>query len=538
MEKTVIVGGQAGEGVKEAANLFSKVLVELGFHVFTYHDYPSLIRGGHNFSLVRFSSSEVKSPTKFADVIVALDMRSFRRHLSSAKNKTVWILDSSVDAQGEKFDIRKKVKGVMRSSAILGILLKTFGISKELGIEAIKELKDFEENKRILSEFYEEAKTVEVLNKCGERKGIYISGNEAIALGAVDGGLEIYIAYPMTPASPVLHYLAAHKEDLGIKVIHPENEIGVINMVVGAAFAGKRTMTGTSGGGFALMTETLSMAGMSETPVVIYEAQRGSPSTGVPTYTEQSDLLFVLYAGHGDFQRIVVAPGTAKESYELSREALNLAWKFQVPVIVISDKHVGESFFTEKVERGKKVEEPKLWQGNGVYKRYAFTDDGISPLAFPGMRGVIVKGTSYEHDEFGLTVEEADKIKAMKDKRERKQRTINEYFDKREDTVKVEGDIGSNRVIVTWGENAGVCDEVGKELGFKVVRPLYIEPFPVRRLKEELKGADSVTVVELSVAGQFERLLNTYGIFPNARVRKYDARPFFKEELTEMLKEV
>ena len=284
-------------------------------------------------------------------------------------------------------------------------------------------------------------------------------------------------AYPMTPASPVLHYLAAHRKEFGIKVVQPENEIGVINMVLGAAYAGGRAMTGTSGGGFALMTETLSLAGMSETPCVIYLAQRGAPSTGVPTYTEQADLLFSLFAGHGDFPRIVVAPSNALECYLLTREALNLAWKFQVPVIVLSSKNVAESFFTQPLERERVVEEPKLWDGNGEYKRYLITDDGVSPLTFPGTKGAVVKATSYEHDEMGITTEDPEQIVAMKDKRERKRETIKRFFEEREDTVSVGGDTSSKRVLLTWGENWGVCCEAGEELGYKAVKPNYMEPF-------------------------------------------------------------
>lgn len=537
MERVVLIGGKAGEGVKKAANLFAKVLVNRGYWVFTYHDYPSLIRGGHNFSTVRFSDSEIKSPVKCTDVIVALDRRSVEKHKEEAKDSTYWIVDESVDFGAKKLPIKKLAKGVMRSTAILGTLLKMFGIPIEEGIEVIRSLKNVEENKKILGQAYELAEEVEKLEKLKERKGGYISGSEAIALGSVDGGLDVYIAYPMTPASPVLHYLAAYKKEFGVKVIHPENEIGVINMVVGAAFAGGRAMTGTSGGGFALMAETLSLIGMSEVPVVMYEAQRGGPSTGLPTYTEQSDLLFVLYAGHGDFPRVVVAPGNPTECYELTREALNLAWKFQTPVIVLGSKSVGESFFTENIERRKVVEEPKLWNGEGEYKRYQLTEDGISPLAFPGTKGAVVKGISYEHDEYGITVEDAEKVKLMKEKRTRKQKTIYNYFSSRNDTVKVEGDKNSKRIIITWGENAGVCDEVGRDLGYKVVRPLYLEPFPERRIKEEMEGAEEVIVVELSVSGQFEKFLNTYGIKATSCFRKYDTRPIFKEELTEFLGE-
>ncbi|MEO2083600.1 MAG: 2-oxoacid:acceptor oxidoreductase subunit alpha [Desulfurobacteriaceae bacterium] len=536
MERSVLIGGEAGEGVKEAANLFAKVLVNIGYSVFTYHDYPSLIRGGHNFSTVRFSNEEVSAPVRKADVIVALDERSVREHRENATENTIWILDESVKAEGIKLPFKKLAKGVMRSSAILGALLKLFGIPAEEGTAVVSELKHPEENRKIFEKAYELSTTAEELIEAEGVKGDYISGSEATALGAVDGGLDIYIAYPMTPASPVLHFLASHKEELGVKVIQPENEIGAINMVLGAAYAGGRAMTGTSGGGFALMTETLSLAGMSETPVVIYEAQRGSPSTGVPTYTEQSDLLFVLFAGHGDFPKIVLAPSDAAECYYWTREALNLAWKFQVPVIVLSSKNVAESFFTQKIEREKVIERPKLWNREEDYNRYAVTEDGISPLAFPGTKGIVVKATSYEHDESGITTEKPEEIRKMKEKRERKRRTIEEFFSNREDSVKVSGDRNSKRVILTWGENWGVCKEVGETLGYKVIKPNILEPFPTERIKEEVEGAEEVTVVELSASGQFEKLLKLNGVEVTRRFRKYDTRPIFVEELTQFLR--
>ena len=535
MEQVVLIGGEAGEGIKESANLFSKVLVNLGFSVFTYHDYPSLIRGGHNFSLVRFSSETVLAPRKKFDTGVVLDERSLKRHESEAKENAKWIVDSSLKKEGIKVPFKKMAKGVKRSSAILGALLKAYGIPEEEGLEVLKSLKDYEENKEIFLKAYEASEKVYELIEVEGRKGDYISGNEGIALGAVDGGLKAYIAYPMTPASPVLHFLAANKESLGIKVVQPENEIGVVNMVLGAAFAGGRVMTGTSGGGFALMAETISLSGMSETPLVVYLAQRGAPSTGVPTYTEQSDLLFALNAGHGDFPRIVIAPSTAKESYLFTREALNLAWKYQTPVIVISSKSVAESFFTENIERERVVEEPILWNGKGEYRRYEITENGISPLAFPGTKGAVVKANSYEHDPFGITTEEPDMIKLMKEKRERKRREIRKEVESRKDAVSLGGDTNSDKVIITWGENWGVCCEVGEELGFKVVKPNFLEPFPAKRVKEELEGAKEVIVVELSISGQFEKLLKLNGIKANRSYRKYDARPIFVEELTEFL---
>ena len=534
MERAVLIGGEAGEGIKEAANLLAKVLVNLGYSVFTYHDYPSLIKGGHNFSIVRFSNEPVGAPVKKVDYIVALDSRSLSLHKENAKEGATWIVDSELPGD-IKLPFRKMAKGVKRSSAILGALLKAFRIEEEQGLAVLRELPDYEENEKIFLEAYRLGREVEEIVEVEGIKGDYISGSEGIALGAVDGGLNIYIAYPMTPASPVLHFLASHKRELGIKVIQPENEIGVINMVLGAAYAGGRAMTGTSGGGFALMTETLSLAGMSETPVVIYEAQRGAPSTGVPTYTEQADLLFVLFAGHGDFPRIVLAPSDARECYLFSRKAMNLAWKFQTPVILLSSKNVAESFFTQEIEREKVIEEPELWSGEGEYRRYKITENGISPLAFPGTKGAVVKVNSYEHDELGITTEEPLKINLMKEKRERKRRAIEEFVRDDKEAVSVGGDLNSKRVLITWGENWGVCCEVGEELGFKAVKPNYLEPFPLERLKDEIKGAEETVVVELSVSGQFERLLKLYGIKADKNFRKYDTRPIFKEELKAFL---
>ena len=534
MERAVLIGGEAGEGIKEAANLLAKVLVNIGYSVFTYHDYPSLIKGGHNFSIVRFSNEPVGAPVKKVDYIVALDSKSLNLHRENAKESTKWIVDSELPGD-IRLPFRKMAKGVKRSSAILGALLKAFRIEEEQGLAVLRELPDYEENEKIFLEAYRLGREVEEIVEVEGIKGDYISGSEGIALGAVDGGLDIYIAYPMTPASPVLHFLASHKKELGIKVIQPENEIGVINMVLGAAYAGGRAMTGTSGGGFALMTETLSLAGMSETPVVIYEAQRGAPSTGVPTYTEQADLLFVLFAGHGDFPRIVLAPSDARECYLFSRKAMNLAWKFQTPVILLSSKNVAESFFTQEIERERVVEEPELWRGEGEYRRYKITENGISPLAFPGTKGAVVKANSYEHDEFGITTEEPEKINRMKEKRERKRRAIEEFVRGDGEAVSTGGDLNSKRVLITWGENWGVCCEVGEELGFKAVKPNYLEPFPSERLREEIKGAEETVVVELSVSGQFERLLKLHGIKADRSFRKYDTRPIFKEELKAIL---
>ena len=535
MELNIIIGGKAGAGIKEAGRMFARVIANLGYYVFVDVDYPSLIRGGHNFVNIRFSDKKVMSVKSKADIIIATDGRSIRAHEKDAKENTIWVINEKERREGAiRAPFKEVAPGFFKSSSVLGVLLKLLGIPLEEGLPLILSLPQKEKNESIYREAYNSVSEVFKVKRLNGKREI-ITGSEALALGAVDGGLDIYVAYPMTPASPVLHYLAKNKKDLGIKVVHPENEIAVINMALGISYAGKRSMVGTSGGGFALMTEALSLSGMAELPIVIYEAQRAGPSTGVPTYTAQSDLLFCLFAGHGDFPKIVLAPGDAEEAYFLSREALNLAWKFQVPVLLLGDKTLAESIFTAEINRERKVERPKLWNGNSDYKRYKVTEDGISPLAFPGTENITVKVTSYEHDERGITVEDALLVKKMQDKRLKKAETIRNYMINEDYAVKIEGDPKSEKVIITWGSNKGVVNEVAEEMGYKVVRPLALEPLPHERIKREIERAEKVIGVECSASDQFIKLLNMYGIRVDTNIKKYDGRPFYKDELKSLV---
>ena len=264
--------------------------------------------------------------------------------------------------------------------------------------------------------------TVHPLSPCNNPPVPLLTGNEAVGLGMVNGGLEAYISYPMTPSSSLLHFLAEEQEKLGITVVHPENEIAVILMALGFASAGKRAAVGTSGGGFCLMTEGLSLAGMAELPIVLLVSQRTGPSTGLPTYTGQSDLLFVLHAGQGEFPRFIVAPGTTEEALYWSEVAMNIAWEFQVPAFILSDKTLSEGTYSTDLSLVPKIprEDVPLWDKTAPYRRYADTPSGISPLAFPGTEGAVVKVNSYAHDEAGITTEEADMVDLMTEKRLRK----------------------------------------------------------------------------------------------------------------------
>ena len=401
--------------------------------------------------------------------------------------------------------------------------------------------KKIEENIKVAEIGYKEGlehKNGFEIEKLGKEPRKILTGNEAIALGAVKAGMNFYFAYPMTPASGILHFLAANEDKFGVKTIHPENEIAVALMAEGTASAGKRAMVGTSGGGFALMVEALSLAGQAEIPVVFVLSQRPGPATGIPTYTSQTDLLFSLFAGHGEFLKIVIAPADVDEAFYLSAEAMNLAWKYQTPAIILSDKHLSESIFSAYYDENKiKIEQPKLLDGKGDYKRYSDEKDGISPLAFGGDKNAIIKETSYEHNEFGIATENSEEAKKMIEKRARKKTTLLKEL-KGKKTINVLGNKKSKNVFITWGSTKGAVVEAGENLKMKVIQPMFIEPFPTDEIKKELKGAKKIIDIEANSTGQLAYILKANGIGVDEMILKYDGRPFTVEELEEKIKKI
>lgn len=286
------------------------------------------------------------------------------------------------------------------------------------------------------------------------------------------------------------------------------------------------------------MTEALSLAGQSELPMVIVEAQRPGPSTGVPTYTMQGDLSFVVNAGHGDVLRTVLAPGDAEEAYYTAGLAMNLAWEFQIPVFVLSDKHLSESIFSFDIDLDTvKPKKPLLWNNQGEYKRYSDAQNGISPLAFPGNPSAIVKATSYEHDENGITTEEPEAISRMQRKRLRKRKTLEGALEKYE-AVKVYGNPDSKTVLLCWGSTKGACIEVAEALDLRVVQPLILEPMPVAALKKALSGSNKIIDVEVNSTGQLAKLISSHGICIDDMVLRFDGRPFTVDVLLDNVKEV
>jgi len=541
---TFLVGGKAGEGVKKAGSVAANLFSGMGRHVFQYDDYQSLIRGGHNYSIVSTSTSPVLSQYMKAQLVVNLDKKSCDMHKSHLTKDGILVHNSdSCECQGLGVPFTSLAKDYPNPDLMLGVGAVAV-LAAALGMED-KEMKSLvneqyprnvQQNIQYASSIFDIA-SKELKSKFEleprEKTRPIITGNQAIAMGAVCGGLDTYFAYPMTPASSILHTLAEWADELGIVVLHPESEISVVNMAIGAAFTGARTMVGTSGGGMALMEEGFSLAGMSEAPLLCVLSSRPGPATGVPTYTSQGDLRFALGQGHGEFPRIAASPGTMEEAFVLAAEMLDLVWKFQTPGILLTEKHLSESAMTVDLDmNGMPWAKPITWNGKGQYRRYEQTKSGISPLHFPPSKE-LVKWSSYEHDELGITTERPEKIAAMHEKRKRKEEALLEHVK----GMRTVNRFGKGPEILTYGSttmsvlealNAG-CIEAS------VVQPIYLEPFPTW----ELEGLDEYIVVEQSCIGQFAQLVQEKtGKKAKAVLKRYDGRPFDPAELAVQIKEV
>lgn len=548
-EYSVLIGGKAGEGINTAGLSIAALFSRLGYRTYMYFDYPSLIRGGHNFAIIRASERAIGAHRTPVDVLLAFDQNGIDNHRRRIHDTTTVIYDSSQVVRGEGYGLpldriveEEKAPPITKNSAMLGALARVAGIRRKVLEDVLREsvpAKHLESNLRVAGRGYDAAGDVFTVEPLDAPALPVLTGNEVTGLGLVHGGLESYVAYPMTPTSNLLHFLAERAEDLSIKVLHPENEISVILMALGLAYAGEKTAVGTSGGGFCLMTEGLSFAGMSEVPVTIVMGQRPGPSTGLPTYTAQTDLHFILNAGQGEFPRLVVAPGDLEEAYAWSATALMLSWKYQMPSIVLTDKTLAEGGYSFDIGTVPEPpdREPALWDGSGEYRRYARTESGVSPLAFPGREGAVVKTSSYAHDETGLTTEEAGEVRALQEKMLRKGESLRAEL-AAYPAVKTYGARDAGTTIVCWGSEKWACIEAAEERGCRVVQPIVLAPFPARQWKEAMIGAGKVACVENNATGQLARLLRQQGFDPGRPVLKYDGRPFAVDELAARLGEV
>ncbi len=543
---SILIAGRAGDGIDKSSLIISRILTQLGYRIYIYRDYPSVIRGGHTFSIIRCSKDKIAAHSDKVDVLLALNQESVDLHKARLSDNSLIIYDSN-SVKSDKgmaipiAEIIKEAKALdlMRNSCIIGAMCKAIGIEKNVLENVFRAYmpREIDLNLKVAFRGFSEAKEFTRIEKIEQKSLPVIAGSEAISLGLIKAGLKTYIAYPMTPSSGMLHFLAGKAEDFSLKVIHPENEIAVMLMALGFSYAGDRVAVGTSGGGFCLMTEGLSFSAMAELPVVILLGQRPGPSTGLPTYTGQTELNFALSAGHGEFSRFVTAPGDPEEAYYWSAVSLNMAWKYQMPAIILCDKTLNEGIYSFDIESIKKIDDPgvSLWDGIAEYKRYQNTPSGVSPLAFPSTKDAVVKVNSYEHDEFGVTTEDKNLTVMMEDKRLRKDKYLLEELEGYE-TVKVYGDKNSSTALLFWGSNKGVCVEAGTKLGLRVVQPIVFSPFPLRQFKKALKGVKKIICVENNATGQLADFVKRYGINVDERILKYDGRPFSLDELEQKLR--
>lgn len=594
-----MMGGEAGVGIMAADMIFSKTCARGGLHIFSTVDYPSLIRGGHNVSHVQVDTEKVYSHAQQVDILVALNRETIDLHLDALSQNAAIIYDGENIELSDK-DLKRQdislcnvpIGSIIKTHSLPKIAANTVALGASFGLVkydlSILEgvLRDTYERKgesvvesnitaakagfdhiatnyattftRSISPIHHPSGgTVSTDDTTGKR--MVITGNDAIAMAAIRAGLKFYAAYPMTPASSILHFLAAYEQRFGYIVKQTEDEIAAMNMAIGASYTGVRSMTGTSGGGFSLMSEALGLAAITETPIVAIWGQRPGPSTGLATWTEQSDLRFALSASQGDFQRIVMAPGDASECFYETIRAFNLAEKYQVPVIIMTDKYLAEShesvdmFDTSsiRIDRGDIIapaDENDDVQ-NSYFKRFALTDSGISPRAFPGGKAGLVRVESSEHDEYGDYSENADLRQAMVDKRFAKFNGVLSEIGA--DTIKIinegmgEGAENKNTItIISWGSTKGPIKEATKLLAndgilIRHAQVLYINPFDTKKMESIIKSADTTILVENNKGAQLGGVIKEKtGLDVDHTLLKYTGREFYPEEIYRKVKEI
>ena len=554
MNLNIVIGGEAGQGLKTLSNILSKTFFKMGFKIYSSKDYMSRVRGGHNFMSIRVGTEELTGPTTDEDILLALNEETIERHQDNVTDDGVIVYDGETDVDADVVtvdagDIAKEIgNSKVANTVFVGALLKLLDLDLDV---TKKVLKDYfadkgEEiakvNAEALEQGYEAVNNQFSLPEVEkEEEEMLISGNQAVGLGAVMAGVKFYSAYPMTPSTGIMNYIASKENELGIVVEQAEDEIAAINMAIGASYSGVRAMTGTSGGGFSLMNEGLGLAGITETPLVIAEVQRPGPATGLPTRTGQGDLSFVINASQGEFPLMVMAPRTAEDAFYQTMRAFNLAENYQIPVIILSDtfladskKNISELDIEQvEIESGFMSDEEAAEVED--YKRYELTEDGISPLAYPGqLEDDVVLVDSDEHDEYGHIIEDAETRNKMVEKRDAKlQKLASEEITEPEYCGTEEADY----VLVSWGSTYGpaleaqeLLQEDGAEVGLLSFNDLW--PLPTQKIEELAEDDTELIVVENNYTAQFAKLLRAEtGINAEHNILKYDGRPFTGAEI-------
>jgi 2-oxoglutarate ferredoxin oxidoreductase subunit alpha len=562
----VMVGGEAGQGVQSVGAIMAKAFSRGGYHIFADQDYESRVRGGHNFFRVRISDTEVRAVCETVDILLALNQESIKLHRGEVGDGGVVVFDEEkvkdVQSDGGLFGLplerlaeEKAGNKLVANSVALGAAMGLVAYDSEMLAGILREHFGVGEvgegNVRAAMAGYEYAlgnfkgQFKRSLHPLGDKKRMLINGNEGIALGAIAAGCTFMAAYPMTPVTPIMEYLAGKSAELGLVVVQPEDEISAINMIVGAAFAGARAMTATSGGGFCLMVEGLSLAGMTETPVVVVLGQRPGPAIGLPTRTEQGELQFALHAGHGEFPRAILAPATIEDAFWLTVKAFNLAEKYQVLVMILTDQHLASSYATAerfdltqvKIDRGQLLSEEEAGRLE-EYKRHRITESGVSPRALPLQGKVLVATDSDEHDEEGHIIEDAATRNRMMLKRLRKLDGLAAEVAQ----PRVHKMAGAEITLVGWGSTYGAIKEAAALLqqdgvAANILHLNELWPFPAGPVSSALDAAGKSIVIENNATGQLASLIRAEtGIKVTGSILKFDGRPFSPEYIVRELK--
>jgi 2-oxoglutarate ferredoxin oxidoreductase subunit alpha len=571
------IGGAAGQGVATPGDIFAKIFSRRGLHLNAYNAYQSIIRGGHTFLTIRTGPDKVTNMGDRIDLFIPLNQDSMDRHLGLLTTGAACVYNADTikpGAPAKDVDLCplpvSKLADITRNKVAQNTLALGAGLSMMgIGFKALEE---------VLTEQFKKKGDAVVSENVGiaragydyananfrpfawplpltENRYAVLSGNIAMAMGGAAAGVKFYCAYPMSPSTGVLHWMAAHARKAGIMVRQVEDEIGVVNMAIGAAHAGVRSMCATSGGGFALMSEGLGLSAMMETPVVVIDCQRAGPSTGVPTKTEQGDLWQMLGAAFGDYPRVLAAPLDIGDCFKIIPQIFNIADRFQCPGIVLADLLLSEGRlsvdpkdldFAPVIDRGELITSASPSSGSngdGAYKRYKITESGISPRAIPGVPGHTHTAASDEHDEDGILISDEFtnpiKRRAMMEKRMRKVAGVEAAVPLPE----LWGPRDADVTLIGWGSTKGVIEEaceILNEQGISAnqLQIRWLVPLHGDAILRILKDARHTIIIENNYSGQFARYLRSETSFvPNGHIRKYDGEPFMPHHIVDAVKE-
>ncbi|MEW5549149.1 2-oxoacid:acceptor oxidoreductase subunit alpha [Peribacillus frigoritolerans] len=571
------VGGQQGEGIESTGEIFCIALNRLGYYLYGYRHFSSRIKGGHTNNKIRVSTTETRAISDDLDILVAFDQETIDVNykelheggiiIADAKFKPVCPEDTKAELYIVPFteiaaelgtSLMKNMVAIGATCAVLGMEISVFNdvvdeIFGRKGEEIVKKNMDaITAGYKAMEVLLGEKLGAMELEKADGQKRMFMIGNDAIALGAVAGGCRFMAAYPITPASEIMEYLIKKLPQFGGTVIQTEDEIAAATMAIGANYGGVRAITASAGPGLSLKMEAIGLAGITETPIVIVDTQRGGPSTGLPTKQEQSDLMAMIYGTHGEIPKIVMAPSTVEEAFYDTAEAFNLAEEYQCPVIVLSDlqlslgKQTVQPLDYGKVEirRGKlvdfEIEEP---QNKSYFKRYEVTEDGVSPRVVPGMKNGIHHVTGVEHDETGRPSETALNRKLQMDKRMRKLNNLTNTFQTPvyKNTPHEEADLlilGFNSTRGTIDEAIGRLETDGMKVNHAQIR--LIHPFPADEVLSLVQSAKKVVVIENNATGQLANIIkmNVGHVNKIKSILKYDGNPFLPHEIHTQCKEM